>query len=104
MNEHARRSSMAQRRTLITPNRRAGIEPYTELGSALLIAQSEDGAYEPVSVVSSINEAIEIAQGKFQRRLKELDRGGAPMCSERYVVWVRNLDGDYEVISEIEPA
>jgi len=94
---------MAQLRTLITPNRRAGIEPDTDLGSGLLIARSEDGAYEPVSAVSTINEAIEIARGNFQRRLNELDRGGEPMCPERYVVWARNREGDYEIVSEIEP-
>jgi hypothetical protein len=94
---------MAQLRILMKPSLRSEIKPDTELGSALLIAQSEEGAYEPVSVVSTINEAIEIAQDNFQRRLKELDRGVAPMCPERYVVWVRNLDGDYEVVREIEP-
>ena len=94
---------MAQLRMLMKPSLRSEIKTDTELGSALLIAQSEDGAYEPVSVVSTINEAIEIAQGNFQRRLKDLDRGGASMCPARYVVWVRNLDGDYEVVSEIEP-
>ncbi len=61
-------------------------------------------AHQRGGQVSTINEAIEIAQGNFQHRLNELDRGGAPMCPERYVVWASSREGDYEIVSEIEPA
>jgi hypothetical protein len=95
---------MAQTKALSTANRTAAVDPDSELAAGLLLAESEEGRYEPVSAVSTINEAIEIAQGNFQHRLNELDRGGAPMCPERYVVWASSREGDYEIVSEIEPA
>ena len=73
-----------------------------DLGSALLIAESEDGRYEPVSTVGTINEAIEMARANLDRRMTELERGGEPMCPARYIVWARNADGDYRNIHEIE--
>jgi hypothetical protein len=73
-----------------------------DLGSALLIAESEDGRYEPVSTVGTIREAVEIARANLDRRMTELERGGEPMCPARYIVWARNADGDYRNIHEIE--
>jgi hypothetical protein len=88
--------------TLNAPHRRAGIAFDADLGSALLIAESEDGQYEPVTGVGMINEAVEMARANVARRMKELDRGGEPMRPARYVVWARNADGDYRNIHEIE--
>jgi len=91
---------MPQQITLTAPS--AGIEFDRDLSSALLIAESEDGRYEPVSTVGTINEAIEVARANFKRRMTELERGGEPMCPARYVVWARNVDGAYRSIHEIE--
>ena len=81
----------------------AGIAFDTDLDSALLIAESEDGGYQPVSAVSTINEAIEIAEADFERQKEELDRGEEPTCPARYVVWARGFDGAYRNVHEFEP-
>src|ERR1017187_6302306 len=47
----------------------------TDLGLAMLIAKSEDGQYEPVSVVASIGEAREIAESDLRGRMRRLERG-----------------------------
>jgi len=89
--------------TIAAPGRNARIALDTELGSALLIAESEDGAYEPITIASTINEAIEMARDNFERRMKEVEQGGDPMCPARYVVWARNASGAFETVHEIEP-
>jgi hypothetical protein len=38
------------------------LQPDTELGLAMLIAEDEEGHHEPVAVASTINEAKEIAE------------------------------------------
>lgn len=40
------------------------LEPDTERGMAFLIAEDEEGNYEPVSIASTINEAKELAEGE----------------------------------------
>jgi hypothetical protein len=56
----------------------------TNLGLAILIVESADGAYQPVATVSSIREAREIASRDRMARVEDLDRGGEPLCPERY--------------------
>jgi hypothetical protein len=41
----------------------------TDLGIGLLIAESEDGAYEPVAPVSTIREAREMASNDLRGRM-----------------------------------
>ena len=55
----------------------APLEPETELGLAMLIAEDEDGHYEPVAVAASINEAKELAEGRLgtQMRWRRQPRG-----------------------------
>src|ERR1039458_3834500 len=68
----------------------------TNLGLAMLIAESEDGRYEPVGVVASISEAREIAGSDLQGRMRRLEHGGDPgMCPWAYKVWANGIDGDY---------
>src|ERR1035441_8633882 len=50
----------------------------TDLGLAMLIAEFEDGQYEPVGVVASIREAREIAESDLQGRMRCLERGDDP--------------------------
>ena len=74
----------------------------TNLDLAMLIAESEDGQYEPVGVVASISEAREIAKSDRQGRMRRLERGGDPgMCPYAYKVWANGIDGDYRIAIEL---
>ncbi len=87
--------------TNATPGFAIAIKDDTELGLAILIAEDEEGHYEPIGVVVSINEAREIAASDMRGREKELERGGAPMCPYEYRVWAQGTDSDYRVASVI---
>jgi hypothetical protein len=91
-------------RTNATPGFAIEIKDDTGLGLAMLIAEDEEGRYEPVGVVVSINEAREIASSDMRGRQKELERGGAPMRPYEYKVWAQGIDGDYRVSSTINAA
>jgi hypothetical protein len=74
----------------------------TQLGLAMLIAEDEEGHYEPVGVVATINEAREIAASDLRGRLHRLEHDLDPgMCPYEYKVWARNIDGDYRVVTKI---
>ena len=73
------------------------------LGIAMLIAEFDGGNYQPISAVVSINEAREIAASDMRARTKDLERGGEPVCPERYVVWAQATDGSYRQAKEIMP-
>jgi hypothetical protein len=51
-----------------------------KLGIAFLIAETEDGQYEPISSVATINEAWEMASNDIRIRMGHLERGGALTC------------------------
>ena len=74
----------------------------TNLGLAMLIVESADGAYQPIATVSSIREAREIASRDKRARVADLDRGEEPLCPERYVVWARGTNGAYIPAQEID--
>jgi hypothetical protein len=86
-----------QTRTNATPGFAIEIKDDSELCGGMLIAEMEGGSYEPVGLVISVNEAIEIAQGDMRYRMKQLEGGGTPACPEEYVVWARGVDGDCKV-------
>lgn len=68
---------------------------------SLLIAEAEDGSYEPVGVVSTIEEARTLAGENLQQRRSDLTKGESPMCPDRYVIWQRGRKG-YSVLQAIE--
>ncbi|MDX2150900.1 MAG: hypothetical protein SFV54_09210 [Bryobacteraceae bacterium] len=76
----------------------------TDLGLAMLIAESEDGQYEPVAVVANVGEAREVAQDDFRSRLERLDQGESPLCPYVYKVWARGIDGEHRIACEIADA
>ena len=78
------------------------IEDVTELGIGMLIAESEDGSYEPVAPVSTIREARELASNDLRARMSSLEQGGEPMCPILYRVWARNDRGEFTSVAEIE--
>lgn len=76
--------------------------PDTQLGMAILVAEDEEGAYQPVAVASSINEARELATSDFALRRKRLAAGDEPgLCPARYQLWVQGYSGAYETRIEI---
>ena len=89
--------------TNATPGFAIEIKDDTELGLAILVAEFGEGAYQPIGVVVSINEAREIADGDLRGRMRELEAGKTPVCPEAYVVWAQGLDGDYRVARRLNP-
>ena len=79
------------------------LQPDTELGLAMLIAEDEEGHHEPVTVVSTINEAKEVAKSDLRGRMRRLERGDDPgMCPYTYRLWARGVDGDYRIAFELD--
>ncbi len=76
----------------------------TDLGLAMLIAESEDGQYEPVAVVANVGEAREVAQDDFRSRMERLEHGESPLCPYFYKVWARGIDGEHRIACEIKDA
>lgn len=84
-----------------TENRKV-IEESDELGIAMLIAEAEDGTYQPVAPVSTIGEARDMVKTDMRARMSSLEDGGDPMCPARYLVWARGGRGEYATVAEIE--
>jgi hypothetical protein len=79
------------------------LQPDTELGLAMLIAEDEEGHYEPVAVVVSIAEAREIAASDLRGRMRRLEREEDPgLCPYLYKVWARGIEGTYLLASDLE--
>jgi hypothetical protein len=79
------------------------LQPDTDLGLAMLIAEDEDGHHQPVAVASTINEAKEIAESDLRGRMRCLERGEDPgLCPYTYKLWARGIDGDYRIAYEIK--
>jgi hypothetical protein len=76
----------------------------TDLGLAMLIAESEDGQYEPVAVVANVGEAREVAKQDLRSRMDRLEHGESPLCPYVYKVWARGIDGENRIACEITDA
>ena len=80
------------------------LQPDTNLGLAMLIAEDEEGHHEPVAVASTINEAKELADSDFRGRRRRLERGEDPgLCPYVYKVSAQGIDGYYLLAHEIKP-
>src|SRR5450759_1093921 len=78
------------------------LQPDTDLGLAMLIAEGEDGQHEPVAVVGTISEAREAAESDLRDRMRRLERGeDAGLCPTQYKVWARGIDGTYRTACEM---
>ena len=78
------------------------LQPDTDLGLAMLLAEDEDGQYEPVAVVGSINEARETAASDLAARMRRLEGDEEPgICPARYRLWARGVNGYYQLAIEI---
>ena len=69
------------------------IKPDTELRMGILVAEYDGGAYEPIAVVSTINEAKEIAASNLRAR----ERSGRT-TKLIYKVWAEGMQGRYLVV------
>ena len=79
------------------------LQPDTELGLAMVIAEDEEGHHAPVAVASTINEAKEIAESDLRGRMGRLECGDDPgIRPYTYKVWARGIDGDYRIAYEIK--
>ncbi len=79
------------------------LEGDTDLGLALLIVEDEQGHYEPVGNVSTVNEAKHIAADDLRRRRERLECDEDPgLCPRAYKLWARGIDGGFRVACEIE--
>jgi hypothetical protein len=57
------------------------LQPSTDLGLAMLIAESENGQHETVAVVGTISEARDFAHSDFRDRIRRLEQGeDAVLC------------------------
>jgi hypothetical protein len=79
---------------ITTPGFAIELLPDTDLGSAMLIAEDEQGRYEPVGVVLTINEGRETAENDMRSRMDRLERGeDSGVCPSEYKLWARGLWG-----------
>ena len=79
------------------------LQPDTDLGLAMLIAEDDYGHYAPIAVVVSIAEGREIAVSDLRRRMRLIEREeDAGLCPTRYKVFARGTEGRYILASELE--
>ena len=81
----------------------AEITDATDLGLAMLIAESEDGQYEPVAVVANVGEAREIASDDMASLMRRLEHAESPLCPYAHKVWARGIDGKLRIACKIDP-
>ena len=77
------------------------LQPDTDLGLAVLIAEGEEGQHEPVAVVASIREARGVAESDLRDRMRRMDQGDDCLCPATYKLWARGVSGSYHLASEI---
>jgi hypothetical protein len=74
------------------------LQPETDLGNAMLIAEDEESNYEPIAVAMNINEGKELAQCDLRERMRRLERDEDPgLCHWQYRLWARGVDGRQHV-------
>jgi hypothetical protein len=83
-----------QQRAVATPGFAIQILRDTDLGIATLIAEDEEGHYEPVNYASTLAEGFEMAREDLRNRRKNLEADRDPgLCPWEYKVWARGLEG-----------
>jgi hypothetical protein len=81
------------------------LKPDTDLGLATLVIEYDTGAYEPLAIASTINEAREFAAADLAARMRRLERGEEPECPACYKLWAQGVDGRYLTVPVvIDPA
>lgn len=72
----------------------------SERSNYILIAESEEGQYEPIGEAVTREEALELAASDMARRKRELEDGDIPMCPYLYNPWGRCADGGYVIAAD----
>jgi hypothetical protein len=85
-----------------TRQRTRTITETTDLEIGMLIAEAEDGTYQPVAAVVNISEGRELAASDMRRRMQRSEQGSDPMSPARYLVWAQGDGGVYATVAEIE--
>ena len=81
-------------RAAATPGFAIQILRDTDLGIATLIAEDEEGHYEPVNYASTLAEGFEMAKDDLRLRQTRLMKDEDPgLCPWQYKLWARGLDG-----------
>lgn len=80
----------------------AALTDATNLGTALLIAEFEDGNYRPVALVGSIGDGREIAASHMRNAAAAMERGAEIACPGGFAIWSTGFDGAYSRIAGIE--
>jgi len=70
------------------------------LGFAILITESEDGCYEPVAIISSLEDALAVTRSEFHQRVRCQQDGASLLCPYSYKLWARGNNGYYQVARE----
>ena len=79
------------------------LQPDTDLGLAMLIAEDEEESCQPVAVASTISEAREMAESDMCEQMRKLERGyDAGSCPAHYKLYARGVDGDNLVAATTE--
>src|SRR4051794_19249127 len=85
--------------------KRIEIRDDANLGIAMLIAEDEQGNYEPMAAAVSINEARDIAQSNLRSKIRRLEREEDPgLCRFAYKLWAKGLDGSCQLVKEFNAA
>ena len=99
MNRHVKTTTKTTKKNArqeATPGFALLITKDTDLGIAMLIAEDEDGHYEPVGPVANVGEAYEIAANNLSIRMDEVEQGkDGGICPYAYRVWAAGLEGTY---------
>ena len=78
------------------------LQPETDLGLAILMAEDDEGHCEPVAVASTIKEAKELAESDWRARRRRLERGGDPgLCPYVYKLWARGIEGTHLLVQKM---
>lgn len=67
----------------------------------LIIAENEEGTYQPLNVAGSLSEAREMVDDHRKFCMQELEKGKTPMCVYSYKIWNVGIDGSYKLAEEI---
>jgi hypothetical protein len=74
------------------------LQPETDLGNAMLIAEDEEANYEPVAVAVNIGEGKELAQSDLRERLRAWSATKTLASAlTSTTLWARGVDGRQHV-------